>query len=191
MENLITRGTFVEPEIEFVVESMIEKLGGNKPALIHDKEDINIALQLMEKARRAGTAGKQISQNKPKLPKATLDFKKILDIPHPSDKVEGPRPTGGGVRFMEREKIMIQTNRYGIIYGYINTMSCQIMAGTGESFSSPTKFIAKYRSINAHPNNDIIFVCGNPYMIEDVVKILTEQEFPLTRLRREKYYSKK
>ena len=44
-----------------------------------------------------------------------------------------------------------------MIYGYINTFSCQIMCGTGEVFPSPTRFIAKYRSINAHPNNDIIF----------------------------------
>ena len=35
---------------------------------------------------------------------------------------------------MQREKIMVQTNRYGMIYGYINTFSCQIMCGTGEVF---------------------------------------------------------
>ena len=137
MENLIKRGTFVNPEIEFVVESILEKLDGNKAALIHDKEGINIALQLMENESQVGDAVKQSSRSKnirPKLPKATLDFNKILDIPDPSDKVEGPNPTGGGVRFMQREKIMVQTNRYGMIYGYINTFSCQIMCGTGEVF---------------------------------------------------------
>ena len=37
---------------------------------------------------------------------------------------------------------MVQTNRYGMIYGYINTFSCQIMCGTGEVFPSPMRFIA-------------------------------------------------
>ena len=108
MENLIKRGTFVNPEIEFVVESILEKLDGNKAALIHDKEGINIALQLMENESQVGDAVKQSSRSKnirPKLPKATLDFNKILDIPDPSDKVEGPNPTGGGVRFMQRRRL--------------------------------------------------------------------------------------
>ena len=70
----------MNPEIEFVVESILEKLDGNKTALIHDKEDINIALQLMENESQVGDAVKQSSRSKnirPKLPKATLDFNKM------------------------------------------------------------------------------------------------------------------
>ncbi len=37
------------------------------------------------------------------------------------------------------------------------------------------------------PERDIVFLCGNPPMIDETLKILSEQNFPSERIRREKY----
>ena len=46
-----------------------------------------------------------------------------------------------------------------------------------------------YSHLNLNPENDIIYLCGNPKMIDDSVELLTQQGFAIQQLRREKYIS--
>lgn len=44
-----------------------------------------------------------------------------------------------------------------------------------------------FRNLNPNPNQDIIYLCGNPGMIDDSFAILTEHGFDRKNVRREKY----
>lgn len=46
-----------------------------------------------------------------------------------------------------------------------------------------------YSHLNLNPESDIIYLCGNPKMIDDSVELLTQQGFAIQQLRREKYIS--
>jgi ferredoxin-NADP reductase len=46
-----------------------------------------------------------------------------------------------------------------------------------------------YAHLHLDPANDIIYLCGNPKMIDDSVELLTQQGFTIQQLRREKYIS--
>lgn len=46
-----------------------------------------------------------------------------------------------------------------------------------------------FTDLNVNPLEDVIYLCGNPNMIDDSFKILTEIGFPSDRVRREKYIS--
>lgn len=43
--------------------------------------------------------------------------------------------------------------------------------------------------LNINPNEDVVYLCGNPNMIDDAFKMLTELGFTSDRVRREKYIS--
>ncbi len=47
-----------------------------------------------------------------------------------------------------------------------------------------------FEDLDLNPENDIVYLCGNPYMIEDIVLMLKELDFSPDRIQREKYYSK-
>ncbi len=44
-------------------------------------------------------------------------------------------------------------------------------------------------TLKANPQEDVVYLCGNPNMIDDSFKLLTEMGFPSDRVRREKYVS--
>jgi len=47
-----------------------------------------------------------------------------------------------------------------------------------------------FSTLNLDPNNgDIIYLCGNPNMIDNAVDLLKEKEFTVQQIRREKYIS--
>ncbi len=46
-----------------------------------------------------------------------------------------------------------------------------------------------FDSLHLHPTEDVVYLCGNPNMIDDAFKILTEKGFASTNVRREKYIS--
>lgn len=46
-----------------------------------------------------------------------------------------------------------------------------------------------FKDLNVNPNEDVVYLCGNPNMIDDAFKMLTELGFPSDRVRREKYIS--
>ena len=46
-----------------------------------------------------------------------------------------------------------------------------------------------FHDLNVNPANDVIYLCGNPNMIDDAFKQLIELGFPSDRVRREKYIS--
>lgn len=46
-----------------------------------------------------------------------------------------------------------------------------------------------FADLNVNPNEDVVYLCGNPNMIDDSFKILTEMGFTSDRVRREKYIS--
>ncbi len=48
-----------------------------------------------------------------------------------------------------------------------------------------------FSDIKLDNSNDVIYLCGNPYMIEEIVGILKTLEFNPKSILREKYYSKK
>lgn len=48
---------------------------------------------------------------------------------------------------------------------------------------------AYFQPLELSPLGDIVYLCGNPNMIDDAFKILTEQGFPSQNVRREKYIS--
>lgn len=47
-----------------------------------------------------------------------------------------------------------------------------------------------FADIKPNPNTDYVYLCGNPFMIEDAVNLLKEAGFESKRIIREKYYSK-
>lgn len=46
-----------------------------------------------------------------------------------------------------------------------------------------------FKDLNVNPAEDVVYLCGNPNMIDDSFKMLTELGFPSDRVRREKYIS--
>jgi NAD(P)H-flavin reductase len=48
---------------------------------------------------------------------------------------------------------------------------------------------AAYDNLRLDPDRDIVYLCGNPAMIDESVEILKGRGFDLKRLRREKYVS--
>ncbi|NQY42603.1 MAG: ferredoxin--NADP reductase [Legionellales bacterium] len=55
-----------------------------------------------------------------------------------------------------------------------------------------TGYVQKaFDDINLDKDNDMIYLCGNPYMIEEIVGTLKNMKFESKRIFREKYYSKK
>ena len=44
--------------------------------------------------------------------------------------------------------------------------------------------------INLSPKQDIVYLCGNPYMIDETVALLKSLEFEPSSIKREKYFSK-
>lgn len=48
---------------------------------------------------------------------------------------------------------------------------------------------ATFKDLNLDPTQDVVYLCGNPNMIDDSFKMLTEMGFPSDRVRREKYIS--
>lgn len=46
-----------------------------------------------------------------------------------------------------------------------------------------------FANLQVNPANDVVYLCGNPNMIDDSFKLLTELGFPSDRVRREKYIS--
>ncbi len=48
---------------------------------------------------------------------------------------------------------------------------------------------ATFADLNVNPTEDVVYLCGNPNMIDDSFKMLTELGFPSDRVRREKYIS--
>lgn len=46
-----------------------------------------------------------------------------------------------------------------------------------------------FADLKVNPEEDIVYLCGNPNMIDDAFKMLTEMGFPSERVRREKYIS--
>lgn len=45
----------------------------------------------------------------------------------------------------------------------------------------------QFDGLNLNPENDVIYLCGNPDMIDNAVELLKEKGFELKQLRREKY----
>jgi ferredoxin-NADP reductase len=48
-----------------------------------------------------------------------------------------------------------------------------------------------FSDLNLNPEADLIYLCGNPNMIDDAFAILQEKDFPTKSVRREKYISAK
>ena len=46
-----------------------------------------------------------------------------------------------------------------------------------------------FEALNLHPTDDVVYLCGNPNMIDESFKILTEKGFGSPNVRREKYIS--
>lgn len=46
-----------------------------------------------------------------------------------------------------------------------------------------------FAEINPNPQHDVVYLCGNPHMIDDIFAILVNQGFPTENIRREKYIS--
>lgn len=46
-----------------------------------------------------------------------------------------------------------------------------------------------FKNLNLNPALDVVYLCGNPNMIDDTFKLLTESGFSTDRIRREKYIS--
>ncbi|MCX7123735.1 MAG: FAD-binding oxidoreductase [Gammaproteobacteria bacterium] len=46
-----------------------------------------------------------------------------------------------------------------------------------------------FDALSLHPTDDVVYLCGNPNMIDDSFKILTEKGFESAHVRREKYIS--
>lgn len=47
----------------------------------------------------------------------------------------------------------------------------------------------QFENLNLNPENDMVFLCGNPNMVDDAYAILTEKGFNAKTVRREKYVS--
>lgn len=45
----------------------------------------------------------------------------------------------------------------------------------------------QFEQLKLHPEHDIVYLCGNPNMIDDAFKLLTEKGFDRKQIRREKY----
>ena len=45
------------------------------------------------------------------------------------------------------------------------------------------------KELAVNPANDLVYLCGNPNMIDEVFAYLKEQSFPTENIRREKYIS--
>lgn len=46
-----------------------------------------------------------------------------------------------------------------------------------------------FDDLNPNPQHDIVYLCGNPNMIDDIFALLVNQGFPTENIRREKYIS--
>lgn len=46
-----------------------------------------------------------------------------------------------------------------------------------------------FPELQLDPNNDLIYLCGNPHMIDNAVDLLKEKQFTIQQVRREKYIS--
>jgi NAD(P)H-flavin reductase len=44
--------------------------------------------------------------------------------------------------------------------------------------------------LNPDPQGDIVYLCGNPSMVDACHELLTQHEFELKNIRREKYISR-
>lgn len=45
----------------------------------------------------------------------------------------------------------------------------------------------RFNALNLNPDNDLVYLCGNPDMIDDAAKELLESGFPVRQVKREKY----
>ncbi len=63
-----------------------------------------------------------------------------------------------------------------------------------EALSPPYQYSgyvqSAFQTLNLNPMNDLVYLCGNPYMVDDSAKKLQEMGFNLERIRREKYISR-
>ncbi|MCF6289209.1 MAG: FAD-binding oxidoreductase [Proteobacteria bacterium] len=73
-------------------------------------------------------------------------------------------------------------------YNYISCLS-------RDSLTQPTKLdfqghVQIYlKQVDFDPENDVVYLCGNPAMVDDAFALLKEKNLPVAQIRREKYVS--
>lgn len=60
---------------------------------------------------------------------------------------------------------------------------------TPESYEFRGYVSERYPRLNLDPERDIVYLCGNPNMVDEAVGLLKELAFPRKQMRREKYVS--
>lgn len=63
------------------------------------------------------------------------------------------------------------------------------MPGEPQSWESAGYVQGLFESLDMDPERDVVYLCGNPDMIDEAVAWLKERGFPVRRIRREKYLS--
>ncbi len=56
-----------------------------------------------------------------------------------------------------------------------------------KSFERQGRVQVLFPELNLDPSKDIVYLCGNPYMIDEAFTVLTQQGFDRKNVRREKY----
>jgi NAD(P)H-flavin reductase len=46
-----------------------------------------------------------------------------------------------------------------------------------------------FGSLDLSPTTDVVYLCGNPNMIDEAFQLLVDAGFPIPQIRREKYIS--
>lgn len=63
----------------------------------------------------------------------------------------------------------------------------QVESEPEKSFEKKGRILTLFPELNLNPADDIVYLCGNPNMIDDAFTVLTEKGFDKKTIRREKY----
>ncbi len=69
----------------------------------------------------------------------------------------------------------------------VNACYSQSLPDNQENHELEGRVTAQFECLKTHPDNDLIYVCGNPDMIDDAVEFFSNQGFSARNLKREKY----
>ncbi|MGB0361240.1 MAG: FAD-binding oxidoreductase [Endozoicomonas sp.] len=69
----------------------------------------------------------------------------------------------------------------------VNCRICLTRENTTEAIEYQGRLQFQFDDLNLNPEIDIVYLCGNPNMIDDCVALLRDQGFPPRQIKREKY----